>query len=53
MIVWTVSDVVTAVLAAVVVLGFMGLGMIYLINTIIFKLTEWREKQWEQRHGRK
>ena len=51
MVIWIVSYVISVALLVIVIFGF--IGMIYLINIIITKLTEWREKQWEQRHGLK
>ena len=52
MIIWTVSDVITLVTIAVIVVGLVACGMFYLIGQVIEKLSKWRENRWEHRSHR-
>ena len=52
MIIWTVSDVITLVIIAVIVVGFAASVMFYLMGQVIEKLSKWRENRWEHRSHR-
>ena len=52
MIIWTVNDVIGVALLVTVIFGFMIVGMMCFIAATINKLSKWREKRWERRHGR-
>lgn len=53
MMIWTFSDIVSLVLISLLIVYFIGLGMLYFVAFMLDKLSKWREKRWEQRHGRK